>query len=137
MSICTLKRNFVGFVNTMKFTSFISSCWIWTFKLKQSYTRCSLVQLMKLNFSKKFFSQKWITFKKFSYKCLKRSLTFKKIICFNENSLKIMKNAFYFILKALSILMIFKFVLTFCWCRENGLIRKIRLISNFMTSQHG
>ena len=32
------------------------------------------------------------------------------LICFNESSLKMMKNAFYFILKALFILKIFKFV---------------------------
>ena len=36
----------------------------------------------------------------------------KKIIfiCFNENPLKRMKNAFYFILKALSVLKIFKYL---------------------------
>ena len=40
-----------------------------------------------------------------------------------------MKNAFYFILKALSVLKIFKvFVTTFWPSRKNGLIRKIRLI---------
>ena len=32
------------------------------------------------------------------------------IICFIENALKIMKNAFYFILKALVVLEIFKFL---------------------------
>ena len=31
-------------------------------------------------------------------------------ICFNESPLKMMKNAFYFILKALFVLMIFKFL---------------------------
>ena len=44
------------------------------------------------------------------------------IICFIESPLKMMKNAFYFILKAL-------FVLFFSWlfwsCRKNGLIRKV------------
>ena len=40
-----------------------------------------------------------------------------------------MNNAFYFILKALFVLKIFKFfVLTFWACRENGFIRKIILI---------
>ena len=34
----------------------------------------------------------------------------KKCICFNDSSLKMMKNAFYFILKALSVLKIFKFL---------------------------
>ena len=46
-----------------------------------------------------------------------------------ESPLKVMENAFYFILKAL-------FVLTTFWsCRKNGLIRKIGLISKFMASQ--
>ena len=48
----------------------------------------------------------------------------------HERPLKMMKNAFYFILKAL-------FVLTFSSCRRNGLIRKISLISKFLTSQPG
>ena len=44
-----------------------------------------------------------------------------------------MKNAFYFILQALLVLKIFKsFVMT-----KNGWIRKIMLISKFMTSQRG
>ena len=48
------------------------------------------------------------------------------------------ENAFYFILKALSVLKIFKiFILTFWSCGKNCLIRKIRLISKFMTSQPG
>ena len=55
-------------------------------------------------------------------------------ICFNESPLKMMKNAFYFILKALLVLRIFKFVLTFWSCRRNSLIRKTRLISKFLTS---
>ena len=49
-----------------------------------------------------------------------------------------MKNALYFILKALFVLKIFNFfVLTFWACGKNSLIRKIRLISKFMTSQPG
>ena len=46
-----------------------------------------------------------------------------------------MKNAFYFILKALSILKIF--VMTFPSCRKNGLIRKTRLTAKLMTPQPG
>ena len=42
-----------------------------------------------------------------------------------------MKNTFYFILKALFVIM------TLCSCRKNGSIRKIRLISKFITSQPG
>ena len=42
-----------------------------------------------------------------------------------------MKNAFYFILKALSVIKIFKvFVTTFWPSRKNDLIRRIRLISS-------
>ena len=62
---------------------------------------------------------------------LRQSLT-------TESPLEMMKNAVYFTLKALFVLKIFKiFVLTFWSCGKNGLIRKIRLISKFMTSQPG
>ena len=50
------------------------------------------------------------------------------IICLIKNPLKVMKNAFYFILKALFVLKIFKFSSR----RKNGLIRKIGLTSKFM-----
>ena len=55
-------------------------------------------------------------------------------ICLIENPLKIMKNAFYFILKAL---FGHKIITNFSSYRKNGLIRKIRLTSKFMTSQPG
>ena len=49
-----------------------------------------------------------------------------------------MENAFYFVLKALFALKIFKFLSRhFGHIEKNGLIRKIRLTSNFMTSQPG
>ena len=48
-----------------------------------------------------------------------------------------MGNAFYFILKALFILEIFQFFVTSWSCRENDLIRKVRLTSKFMASQPG
>ena len=49
-----------------------------------------------------------------------------------------MKNAFYFILKAFFVLKIFKFLSRlFGHVGKNGLIRKIRLTSKFMTSQPG
>ena len=57
-----------------------------------------------------------------------------------ESPLKIMKNAFYFTLfhiKALFVLNILSFCLDFLVMYRNGLIKKIRLISNFMTSQPG
>ena len=56
-------------------------------------------------------------------------------ICFNDGTSKMMKNVFYFILKALFILKIFK--LLSCVFRQVEKVRKIRLISKFMTSQPG
>ena len=58
------------------------------------------------------------------------------IICFIESPLKRMKEAFYFILKALFVLKIFK-VLSFWSCGRNGLIRKIQLTSKLITSKPG
>ena len=46
------------------------------------------------------------------------------IICFNASPLKIMKNAFYFMIKALFVLGIFAFVLTFWLCRKTVLNQK-------------
>ena len=46
-----------------------------------------------------------------------------------------MKNAFYFILEALFVLEMFKFYLDFLVNYKYGLVRKIRLFSNFMMSQ--
>ena len=49
----------------------------------------------------------------------------KFFVCFNDSPLKMMKNALYFILKALFVLKIFRF-LSFWACREkNDLIGKI------------
>ena len=57
----------------------------------------------------------------------------KCFLCFSEIPLKMMKNAFYFILKAPFTFKIFKFL---CWLfghvERTGLIRKTRLISRFM-----
>ena len=56
---------------------------------------------------------------KLSFRCVNTSVIFKVelspskkffVVCFNESPLKMMKNAFYFILKALFILKIFKFL---------------------------
>ena len=54
-----------------------------------------------------------------------------------KSLLKMMKNAFYFTSKALFVFQIFKFFLDFLIMQQNGLIRRIRLISNFMMSQPG
>ena len=48
----------------------------------------------------------------------------KKIICFNDNPSKMIINAFYF-------------CRGFLGMYKNGLIRKLRLILKFMTSQSG
>ena len=59
------------------------------------------------------------------------------VICLIEIPLKVMKNAFYFILKALFVLKISSFCHGVLVIKKNGLIRKIRLILKFMTSQPG
>ena len=62
----------------------------------------------------------------------------KSFIWFNESPLKLMKNAFYFILKVFFVFKIFKFLSwLFSYIEKNGLTRKIKLISKFMTSQPG
>ena len=48
-----------------------------------------------------------------------------------------MKNAFYFILEALFVLKLFKFLSQLFGHVGNSLIRKLRLTSKFMTSQPG
>ena len=60
-------------------------------------------------------------------------------ICLIENPLNMMKNVFYFGLKALFVAKIFQFlfVTTFWSYRKNGLVRKIRLTSKLMTSEPG
>ena len=47
-----------------------------------------------------------------------------------------MKNGIYFILKDIFVLEMLKFYIDWS-CRKNGLVRKIRLISELMTSQRG
>ena len=57
-------------------------------------------------------------------------------IYFDESPLKMMKNAFYFTLKAPIVLKIFKFLSWgFGHVERKSLVRKVRLISKFMTSQ--
>ena len=83
----------------------------------------------------------WVHFAYFLAKMnfLKVGLSPKKnyFVCFEENPLQITKNAFCFTLNALFVLKIFKFLSWFFGQAENWLIRKIRLISKFMTSQPG
>ena len=53
----------------------------------------------------------------------------------NESPIKMLKNAFYFTFKVISFSRYLNFCLDFLVMYKNGLIRKIRLISKFMTSQ--
>ena len=53
-------------------------------------------------------------------------------VCFKESPLKMMNNTFYFTLKVLSVVKIFKFFSWLFWSyRKSSLIRKARLISTF------
>ena len=55
----------------------------------------------------------------------------------NETPLKMMKNAFYFTYRLFSFSRYLSFWLNFLVMYKSGLIRKIRLISKFMTPQPG
>ena len=70
--------------------------------------------------------------------CFKGALSGVRQFLANESPSKMMKNAFYFTIKTLFVLKVFKFL---SWLGlviyKNGLIRKARLISKFMTSQTG
>ena len=65
---------------------------------------------------------------------LKVGLSSSKKVCFicsNESPFNIMKNGFYFMLKAFFFLKIIKFLSeTFFVMEENDLVRKLRLVSN-------
>ena len=58
-------------------------------------------------------------------------------ICFNERPSKMIKNAFYFILKVFSFSRYLHFCLDILVRQKKWLIREIRLISKFLTSQPG
>ena len=67
---------------------------------------------------------------------LKGALSSLKQFSVTESSLKMIKNAFYFISKAYLVLKIlFSFCFEFLVMCKNDLIRKIRLISKFIRSQ--
>ena len=68
---------------------------------------------------------------------LKSTLTCLRQFLATESLLKLMRNAVYFTLKALLFLKIFKFLSSFFGHIKSSLIRKIVLISKFMTSQPG
>ena len=68
---------------------------------------------------------------------IKGALSGLRQIFANESILKMMKNAFSFTSKSLFVLKILNFCLEFLVMYQNGLIKKIGLIPNFMTSQPG
>ena len=87
------------------------------------------------------FPSSWMTMslKKLFTEYLKWDSHLPKKICFiyfNESPLKMIKNAFYFILRALFVLKIFKFL---SWLsghvEKTGLVRNMGWTSKFMTSQ--
>ena len=51
--------------------------------------------------------------------------------------INMLKNTFYFTLGGLFVVKIFKFYLDFSPMQKNGLVKKVRSISKFMTSQAG
>ena len=51
------------------------------------------------------------------------------VICFNESSVKLMKSAFYLMLKTLFVLEIFQFCPDFLVKRKNDMVGKLRLTS--------
>ena len=69
------------------------------------------------------------------FKSVKGKLSILRQFLATERFLKMMKNAFYFTLKALPVLKILKCLSSIFGHVENGLIRKIRLILKFMTSK--
>ena len=64
-------------------------------------------------------------------------LSKKNFFCLNESCLKIIQNTFYFMLKALFILVLFKFLSWLHGYVKNGLKRIQRVFLRFMTSQIG
>ena len=68
---------------------------------------------------------------------LKSELSSLREFLLTESSLKLVKNAFYFNLKAAHVLKRFKFLSWIFGYAENSFILKIRLISKFVASQPG
>ena len=83
-----------------------------------------------------FTTKLYLTKSKFYYFkfVLKSALSSLRQFLITESPLKMMKNTFYFTLKALLVL---NFCLEFSVMSKNNFIRKIKLILNLMTSQPG
>ena len=90
----------------------------------------SKMQIFSQVFFKDFVDRFWTNY----FKCALSGLI---TLLAGESPLKMMENALYFTLKALFVLQIFKFLFWLLVVWKNGLIRKISLISKFVTSQHG
>ena len=109
----------------------------------------SNINWFRNNFMQTFFSlsqqgvrfRAWAIYVRFTVDGLKVALSHlpkKKIVSVAESPLKTMKNIYCFILKALFVLKMFKCLPWFFGhIEKNGLIWKIMLMSDFMTSQHG
>ena len=72
-----------------------------------------------------------------SIKLFKGTLSGLRQFLATESFLKMMKNAFFSSRKLFSFLRYLSFCLVFLVMYRNGLIKKMRLISHFMTSQPG
>ena len=124
---------FKMFKNNMKFSR--AACWI-NFKISNRGKKNTLIIFLLCHYC---WSLLWCSY----WKSLKPSSHLPKKLFYlfkwkplNVKALKMMKNAFCFILKALLVLKIFKFLFwLFGHIKKPGLIKKIRLISKFMTSQ--
>ena len=116
------------FKNNMKFTR--AACWI-NAKISNRDKNTTLTIFLFCHCYWSLWCNYWKPLKSDSH------LPKNCFICFNESLLKIMNNAFYFISKPHLVRLIFIFL---CWLFvhvKNRLIRRIRLISKFMTSQTG
>ena len=80
--------------------------------------------LLKKRFRERCFSVNFANLLKSGFHLPKREKN-----CFNDSPSETIKNAFYFILKPLFVLI---FVLTFWECRKNDLIRKTRLSRSYI-----
>ena len=96
--------------------------WFWSYCFRSAIDDCitSILLSKQSHFAHNGALSSWSYFMRTSFRLLKSSLRLLKsdshfpreflFIFFNESPLKIMKNAFYFILKALFVLRIFRFL---------------------------
>ena len=117
-----------------------SKNWFWSYKLwlwlqYWIFWYFDVAMLLSLStVSDESFISATYLFRKVNVRLFKK----KKIVllCFDESSLKLKKNTFYYILKAIFVLKIF-IVLSHLFGHTEKINTNIRLISKFMTSQPG